>query len=249
MSVLLNTRLVQVVTARNPFKFSSDDPDLGQVHRVHLKTAIVPNTEYNVNSKSKSIDITAGDMLAVADLPEGQYNITELIAALKVVLDVAAAPNTFTITQSALTKKLTFVKSAGNEFTVGVESDVARLIGQRLAKTSVGLTMTSDGIPDLSGMRLVVFKSFTLGKFKISGGDTALESRKTNVLGSTPMTAPFGGVLKDEQTEETLDSHYFAGYKNISRFDISLVDEDDELLELNNVEWLLELEVHVKGNQ
>lgn len=249
MSVLLNTRIVQVQTAQNPYKFVSDDSDLGGVSRVHLKSVIVPNTEYNVNSKTAAVDITAADMLPVGDVPLGQYNITEYLAALKIVLDVAAAPNTFLITQNSLTKKLLFVKSGGSQFTIGLESDSARLIGQRAAKTSVVLVLTCDAIPDLSGMRLVVFKSYVLGKWKISSGDTASEKKKSNVLGSNPMTAPFGGVLKVEQTEETLDSHYFSAYKNASAFDISLVDEDDELLELNGTEWILEFEMHIRGNQ
>ena len=243
-----NTRIVQVVTNKNPFRFVSQDSDLGQVHRVHLKTLIVPNTEYNVNYKSNKVALTASDMIAVADIPVGNYDIPDFLDALKTVLDVAGSPNTFAITQNALTKKITFVKSAGAEFTIGNESKMKRLIGQSSSKTSSGLSLECDGIPDLSGMRLVVINSYNLGKFKISQGDTKLESRKTSCLGSQPMTAGFGGVLKLEQDEDTLDSIYFAGYKNISDFDISLTDENSELLELNNTEWIIELECHVRGS-
>lgn len=247
MPVLPNTRLVQVATTANPFRFVTDDLDLGQIHRCHVKSCVIPNSEYNVNNKTNTVDITAGDMAVVGNLPVGQYDITTFLAALKVILDVAANPNTFTITQNNLTKKLTFVKSGGNEFTIGLESQISRLIGQVPSKTSVGLTLTTDSIPDLSGMRIVVFKSFTLGRFKISSGDTALEKRKTNTIGSLPMTAAFGSLMKVEQTEETLNATSFQGYKNVSNFDIALVDEDDELLELNGVEYLLEFEMHNKG--
>jgi len=247
MAVLPNTRYVQILTNQNPFSFVSSDSDLGQVHRIHLKSIVIPNTEYNVNSKTASINITAADMIAVGPIPLGQYNITQYLAALKVVLDTAAAPNTFTITQSALTKKITFTKSGGAEFTIGAESDSRRLIGQSSAKTSTGLVLVCDNIPDLSGLRVVVFKSYTLGKFKISEGDTEDEKKKSNVMGGMPMTVGFGEMLKVEESEETLNAVYFPGYKNISNFDMELVDESGNRLELNGVEWMINMEVHVKG--
>jgi hypothetical protein len=250
MSVLTNTRIVQIVASTNPFKFVSDDGDLGQVHRVHLKTLIVPNTEYNVNSKTDGVSISAADMIAVTPIPLGQYNtLNTFLDALKVVLDVAAAPNTFTITVNPLTLKLVFVKSGGAEFTIAAESQIRRLIGQNAQKTSVGLSLTCDAIFDLSGLRSIVIQSFTLGKFLISEGDTAAESVKSVVLGAVSMDANFGDVLKRDETEETLNYASFAGYKNISSFDVALVDEFGLLLELNNAEWLLQLEVHIAGNR
>lgn len=248
MSTLPNTRIIQIQTNQNPFKFVSTDIDLGQVHRVHLKSFIVPNTEYNINSKTAGVSITSADMIAVAPVPLGQYTLTQYLVALKVVLDVAAAPNTFIITQNPLTFKLTFTKSAGSEFTISSESPNSRLIGQQILKLSVGLSLETDSIPDLSGMRLVTITSYTLGRFQISEGDTEIESRKTNILGSLPMEASFGSLMKFESDESTLNATYFNGYKNVSNFDVSLRDSDGELLELNEVEWLISLEVHVKGS-
>lgn len=247
MTTLPNTRLVQIQSNNNPFRFVSSDTDLGQVHRVHLKSFVLPNTEYNLNSKTNKVIITSADMLTVGAIPQGQYNITQFLDALKIVLDVAAAPNTFTITQSTLTKKLIFTKSAGAEFTVGLESPVARLIGQHKLKTSIGLTLETNSIPDLSGLRMAVISSYTLGRFMISEGDTAAESVKNTVLGALPMTASFGGILKYESDESTLNATYFNGYKNISNFDITLVDSDGEVIELNGAEWIISLEVHVVG--
>jgi hypothetical protein len=248
MATLPNTRIVQIQTNQNPFRFVSQDTDLGQVHRVHLKSCIVPNTEYNINNKTSGVGITSADMIAVAPVPVGQYTLATYLAALKVVLDVAAAPNTFTVVQDLLTRKLIFTKSAGAEFSILKESSFGRLIGQHNLISSVGLTLTTESIPDLSGMRIVLFGSYTLGRFQISEGDTKEESQKTNILGALPMSSKFGELLKFESDESTLNSSYFAGYKNISNFDISLTDSDGELLELNGTEWLLSLEIHTKGS-
>ena len=248
MTTLPNTRIVQIQTNKNPFNFISQDTDLGQVHRVHLKSCIVPNTEYNVNNKTSGVGIIAADMLAVAPVPVGQYTLTNYLVALKVVLDVAAAPNTFTITQNPLTRKLTFTKSAGASFSITKESPFSRLVGQHNLITSVGLTLTTESIPDLSGMRIVLFESYTLGRAQISGGDTTAESQKINILGALPMTEKFGELLKYESDESTLNSTYFAGYKNISNFNVRLSDSDGELLELNETEWLISLECHTIGS-
>lgn len=248
MDTLINTRIIQIQSSNNPFSFVSTDPDLGQVHRIHLKSVVLPNTEYNLNSKTNKIRITALDMLPVGNIPLGQYNITSFLVALKTVLDIAAAPNTFTVVQSDLTRKLTFTKSGGQEFTIGSQSPSARIIGQHVRKTSIGLSLTSDSLYDLSGLRLVVINSYTLGRFMISGGDTSGESQKNNVLGALPMTAPFGGVLKFESTEATLNATNFNGYKNVSHFDISLLDAAGDLIELNNATYIISLEAHIVGS-
>jgi hypothetical protein len=180
-------------------------------------------------------------------VPLGQYTLTEYLVALKASLD-STGINTFTITQSPLTKKLTITKSGGAEFSILLESPNGRLIGQHGFITSVGLTMTLESIPDMSGMRLCTIDSYTLGRFQISEGDTEAESKKTNILGALPMTAPFGGLLKYESDESTLNATYFQGYKNLSNFKISLTDSDGELLELNGMEWLISLEVHTLGS-
>jgi hypothetical protein len=247
MATLPNTRIVQIQTNQNPFRFVSQDTDLGQVHRVHLKSCIVPNTEYNINNKTSGVGITSADMLVVGYVPVGQYTLATYLAALKVVLDVAAAPNTFIMVQDALTRKLIFTKSAGAEFSITKESPFGRLVGQHNLITSVGLTLTTESIPDLSGMRIVLFESYTLGRAQISEGDTKEESQKTNILGALPMTEKFGDVFKYESDESTLNATYFSGYKNISNFDIRLTDSDSELLELNGTEWLISLECHTKG--
>ena len=246
MATLPNTRIVQIVSSQNPVSFRSGDIDLGQVSRVHLKTIILPNTEFNVNSKTATVLITASDMVGSVIVPQGQYDITAYLTALKVQLDAVSVPNTFTVTQDPTTFKLIFTKSGGAEFTIS-PNRASRLTGQHTAKTSLALVLTSDGIPDMSGMRMVCFQSFTLGKFKMSSSATSTNITKTVVLGSEPMTAPFGGVLKSEQTEETLDSHYFNGYHNCSTFEMLLVDENGESLELNGCEWILSLEMHVRG--
>ena len=153
------------------------------------------------------------------------------------------------ITQDTLTLKLTFVKSGGLEFTISAESPLRRLIGQSKSKTSVGLLLECDSVFDLSGTRLVVLQSFVLGKFKISEGDTAEESQKSNVVGSVAMNGKFGDVLRVNETEETLNYTSFAGFKQTNAFDLALVDETGELLELNNTEWIAEFEAHVAGSR
>ena len=245
MSLLPNTRICQIVSRTNPVTFRSGDIDLGQVSRVHLKTVIIPNTEFNVNSKTSKIVITSADMTPISFVPLGQYTSSAYLDALAIVLS-DAGPFPFTVTQDPNTFKITFTNAGGTEFTIE-PSGSSRLTGQHKSKTSIGLVLDGDSIPDFSGMRLVVFQSYTLGKFKIS---SSVDSKivKTVVLGSEPMTASFGGVLKVEQTEETLDSHYFNGYHNCANFDMLLTDENSQPLELNGCEWILEFEMHCKGS-
>ena len=87
-------------------KFQTNDSDLHGVNRIHLKTSIIPNTQYNINTKNNIINIICDDMKTVEPIPVGQYTTTTFTEALKIVLDVAAFPNTFTIIVDPLTYKI-----------------------------------------------------------------------------------------------------------------------------------------------
>ena len=222
-------------------KFQSNDSDLHGINRIHLKTSIIPNTQYNINTKNNRLVIVSGDMLEVPALPVGQYNITTYIAALTTALNIAAVPNTFAVTVDNLTHKLILTKSGGAEFTIAERSlnPMYVVIGQNDEKTSTGLILQLDNIYNLSGLRHVYIESFTLGKSLLTGS-----VKKYSVIADIPITVPFGYFQSDTFSEETLNVVYYRGYKNVSNFSINLVDEFGLPLELNGGHFSLVFEIH-----
>jgi hypothetical protein len=222
-------------------KFQSNDSDLHGINRIHLKTSIIPNTQYNINTKNNLLQIMWDDMGGpIAPVPVGQYTIVQFIDALKTKLDIIASPETFDIIADPITYKLTFVKSAG-EFTIAGKNDnpMFLVIGQIVEKTSVGGILQCDNMYNLSGLRHVYVESFTLGKSLLTGS-----VKKYSIIADIPITVPFGAYQSDTFSEETLNVVYYRGFKNISNFAIRLVDEGGELLELNGAPFSLVFEIH-----
>ena len=223
-------------------KFQSNDSDLHGINRIHLKTSIIPNTQYNINTKNNLLKIKWDDMNGpVEPLPVGQYTITTFIAALKTQLDIAGAPSTFEIIADPLTYKLTIVKTGGGEFTIDPKNDnpMFLVIGQIVEKTSIGGILQCDNMYNLSGLRHVYIESFTLGKSLLTGS-----VKKYSIIADIPINVPFGVYQSDTFSEETLNVVYYRGFKNISNFAIRLVDEGGELLELNGAPFSLVFEIH-----
>ena len=246
-----NVRLLRITNnEQSPFisgtassiSFQSNDSDLHGINRIHLKTSIIPNTQYNINNKNNTLNITWDDMNGpVAPIPVGQYTITTFIAALKVVLDDAAYPSSFTITPDPLTFKITIVKTGGNDFTIQDKSvnPMFMVIGQNTLKTSVGNVLHCNHIYNLSGLRHVYIESFTLGKSLLTGS-----IKKYAVVADVPITVPFGSFQNDIYNETSLNVIYYRGYKNISTFNMRLVDEFGDLCEFNGAPFTLVFEIH-----
>jgi len=221
--------------------WQSNDSDLGQIHKLHLKTAIFPNTMYNINRYNQVLNITAPDMAPVNPIPVGQYSIVEYIAALKVVLDIAAAPNTFTIVQNPLTKKLVFTKSAGAEFLLpGIDTNAqSRESGSKVETLSAGLTATASGMPDLSGLRHIYVESMTAGKQLLTGN-----VNKYHVIADLPIAVPFGAYQTYNFDESTLNQVTYRGAKQLAKIDIRFTDDRNRELDLNGIDWVLIFEAH-----
>jgi hypothetical protein len=222
-------------------KFQSNDSDLHGINRIHLKTSIIPNTQYNINTKNNKLYLTFPDQGGpYAEVPVGQYTINTFITALEDALDAVSAPNIFTVSIDPLTYKITITKTGG-DFTILEKKNnpMYLVIGQGLEKTSTLGVLICDNIYNLSGLRHVYVESFTLGKQLLTGSIS-----KYPIIADIPISVPFGSFQNDIYSEETLNVVYYKGFKNISNFELKLVDELGGLLELNGAPFVLVFEIH-----
>ena len=223
-------------------KFQSNDSDLHGVNRIHLKTSIIPNTQYNINSKNNLLNISWADMAGpFAPLPVGQYNITTFIAALQAEFDLITGEGAFEVVADPLTYKITITRLNGINFTIADKSvnPMYLVLGQDKAKTSIGGVLECDSIYNLSGLRHVYVESFTLGKSLLTGS-----VKKYSTVADIPISVPFGSFQNDIHTEEGLNNVYYKGWKNVSNFEMQLVDEFGDLIEFNGAPWILIFEIH-----
>ena len=222
-------------------KFQSNDSDLHGINRIHLKTSIIPNTQYNINTKNNTLMVMWSEMSGpVPSIPVGQYTLTTFMAALETALNSVATVGVFTVTSDPLTYKI-IITTTGPNFIIADKSlnPMYLVIGQDTQATSVGGVLQCANMFNLSGLRHVYVESFTLGKSLLTGS-----VRKYATIADIPITVPFGSFQSDVYTEQTLNAVYYKGFKNISSFQINLVNEFGEPLELNGAPFTLIFEIH-----
>lgn len=222
-------------------KFQSNDSDLHGINRIHLKTSIIPNTQYNINSNNNTLMIMWNEMSGpVPPIPVGQYTLVTFMAALETALNSVATVGVFTVTSDPLTYKI-IITTTGPNFIIADKSlnPMYLVIGQDTQVTSVGGVLQCANIYNLSGLRHVYVESFTLGKSLLTGS-----VKKYSMIADIPIRVPFGTFQSDVYTEESLDAVYYKGFKNISNFELQLVNEFGEPLELNGAAWTLIFEIH-----
>ena len=256
--------------------FKTNDNDLHQIRRVVLKSAIIPNSQYNIHknnntfyfnqplpvsddaegtSNDNSDDVTDGvvnenasieiisggieqssdekDEAGVYTIPVGQYTITTLISTLQNTI-----PG-LTITQSALTKKLTLAYTSSISVFVN-NNPMARVLGISEDIENVS-TYTCLSLPDLSGLENIYIASQCLSNHSAM---ICNDKKKQSVFCSVGINVPFGQTMILEEDSISLDYTDFYAPRNISTIDITLLDENNDVLDLNGLDWVLTFRVY-----
>lgn len=224
--------------SRYNVKYNTNDRDLHNVKRIALKSAIIPNTQYNINSNNNTFYMVNTISGPTYTIPVGQYTITTLMAAIQ-----SAVGGGFTLTQDATTQLLTF--TAGGVDTLTMTSDpstnpMAPILGITTDSGAVA-SYTTPSLPDLRGLTSIYVASQALTNHT-SMSDSA--KNKQNIFCTIPVNVEFGGSVSLEEDETTLDYVIFDSHKNISTIDINLMDEDLNTLELNGLDWTLVFRVY-----
>lgn len=247
--------------------FKTNDNDLHQIKRVVLKSAIIPNSQYNIHkynntfyfnqpvSQNNSDEVTDGVVNEQASIeiisggvtedekdeevgryiiPVGQYTISMLISTLENTI-----PG-LTITQSPLTKKLTLTYSSPFSVIVNDKNPLARVLGITEDIENVS-TYSCKSLPDLSGLENIYIASQTLSNHSAM---ICNDKQKQSVFCSVGINVPFGQTMILEEDSISLDYTDFYAPRNISTIDITLLDENNNVLDLNGLDWVLTFRVY-----
>lgn len=246
-----NSRLLRISSKdRSPVSksqydivYDTNDNDLHQIKKILLKSAIIPNTQYNVNAYNDEFkfEYNGGDL--TFSIPQGQYDVNDIIAELTTQIDALIGPATVSIIQTALTQKLTFTLSAGTMKLYNEEdgNSMGGLLGINTTSASALISQTADSLTSMEGLKNVYIASRTL-----SNHSPMIDTNKSkqNVFCDVPIRAPFGSIATLEEHEDTLDYTVFHTKKNISSIDIVLLDENNNILDLNGSDWVLIFRVY-----
>lgn len=202
-----------------PYNFTvnlGNASELDRVVEMHLLSASIPNIANNISAALENSTFTATSTaygpISVL-FTDGFYTTDQVIARLQSEINIAIAPDTISITQNQITKKLVFTLSGGTmaydstglNRTLGIVEDIA----------AVGST-SAQAIPALNGSTVFYVHSQDLANNK-TYLNTNGNIRDVNGAFTIPIDVPFGLYQTYEPTE--MDRHVYGRFgKSLKNF-------------------------------
>jgi len=224
-----------------------------------LKKVFLPFSFYTLSSSQKNniLDITetnsSGSITYFITIPDGNYNINDLIITIKSLLEATTQKNfKYTITYNKSTGKVSFKILSGTSptnatllFSSGGNSkfSVRNILG--FNETDVSFTTssstTSQKIVDMAdGLDSIHIKSNLVGS----------NIRSTNAEGGELLLVPvdlepFSIIYFDEGG---LPFKHLLSQENIKRIEIKMTDANDNIIDFNQIPYTLILQVEFVFN-
>lgn len=211
---------------------------VSRITELVLSSVQIPYTFYVINDNTNTLTLNAG--ANVVTLPNGNYTISNIITELITQIDAVIGGNT-TVTYNNSTMKFTI----GNDsaFIVDSEEDQATstlstLIGFRVSSAS-STSNTADSVANISGPNYIYIKSDFLTK-NIHNKVTYIDNSYQDALAIIPVDVNAGSIIITEPniplrigTKITIEP--------TDIIDICLVDEANNILDPNGVDWSFQL--------
>lgn len=208
------------------FTVSYKDNDLQQVLKCIVKDVFIPNQFYNINENNNQLRILGGNMGLPEDITitPGQYNIDQLIDALKTAIDNELVTDSVTITKNTITNILTLTTSANLVITL---SSLCPVLG---ITQSLNGTVNVAQVPwNLNDLQFVQVHSNAVGSAHGIDASRGIIS----LIETVPLTeTPFGAVAHRQNNDDVLSEILYDQPRNMFNIDIRLRDQDGVLLSL-----------------
>ncbi len=191
-----------------------------------------PVSFYVVNENNNNLNILINSVLVNVVIPEGNYNINQLIDIIKNLLG-----NDWTININLQNYKLSFTHST-YDFTILNTSTCWRLLGFNINTnySSSGLTLNLPNVVNLLGTTQVKIWCPTVNMKNVDG-KTGLSA---SILGSITVNDINGGMILYTNItgfNSKINENFF------TQFQIDLKDEYDQYLNLHGCDYALVLEI------
>lgn len=223
------------------FNFTSilkDEPDIEET-TIQILSAQFPYSFYNINIYNNILRLNYNSINYTITLTRGNYNANNLITEILTQLNNQGI-NTFTINISSITGCLTFTNSTYN-FTFLNTSTIFKILGfdPSINYTSSSFILNAPYPCNLLGtLNLRIISD----ELQINNLDSSVKG-SWNVLQSIPIEAGnFGLILYDNISK----SEMILNNKILNGFDIKIIDDDQNLINFNNINWNIQILINIK---
>jgi len=245
------------------FDFNSVAPkDVNSLyHTIAIQSAEIPASYYNVNSTNNTIriyeDDTGVENTISFTIPEGNYNADTFAAAFIVAFNAQAFSHNCEFVFNATSGKFSLRSD-----TVGVRLQL--LIDETTAKEVLGIPQDFVGVSAAGGTNVILFhytipptffpipaNFLGVTKIKVLSNALAGENFDSNKLNTTTLVdtisasaTPFGLTIYNSLGRES-----FVKAKRIDDIDIQVLDQNNEFIDFNGINWTMTLLLNTHRRQ
>lgn len=239
-NVIIDSRLRDNGTVSN-FTYSLKWP-IAQPNSFAVESVQLFNTAYTINDYNYMFYWT--DSASVAHnstLTKGNYTATSLASHIQTIMNTedTSAGDTYTVTVPSVSGKMTIANDTNNfqlRFNTTTNS-VAKTLGFTETAKTGAQTYTGDNVVKLNTRYYLIY-----GDVGIQNTYSANEL--TNILAYVPNNVNFGDMI-DYQPE--LAKSFKVTEKELSRLKIYIKDDNGNLVDLNGVDWSMNIIVSIKN--
>ena len=198
-----------------------------------VQSASIPFSFYNVDYFNNTLIYSVGGgSNIVVTIPQGNYNVTSLRTYL-----LTAMPN-FTITYTSMNNTFTFTHSS-SDFSFESNSTCMEILGFDEYETysSSSRVLTSVNSINLFTIRNIYIQSNNLIVKNINHATP----NNCSILCSIPLTTGQNSILNYSNVNNVKSS--VDNIRNFTMLNISLTDQDGDILDLNGCHWSCTLQI------
>ena len=208
----------------------------GEKFRLKLDTCEIPHTFYNV-SKNVFNDQIFLDGSFVQLIPEGNYSVYDMIDYLT---GISTFP--YSCTYNEISSKITLTNTDSTLHVINFTDGLAKLLGFKFEDRTInaGSSLTSFNTINFQSIHSLFVHSSLSSSNVISTVNNSYE----NIIGKIPVNRTAYQILSYDPSYSKFD--ILLDNKNISTFDISIKDQNNNLVQFNgtNFEISLLLEIY-----
>lgn len=232
----------------NNFKYSIT-PGIRNALYYSISHITIPRTEYNIESThNKFVFSDSGGTDRTITISEGNYTAAAFATALENAMTSAGADN-YTVTANTTTAKYE-IKSDSSPFILKFGTDsITKRLGLKMGYTDDTYSGAGAGSPYISNniFNMSPSENYYIVSNTIHGQDIAqfINGSLYNVIASIPLNGAFGDLLIREPSDYVkIPISDGQNGQKITQLDFSLIDERGELVELNGIDWSMEIIIY-----
>ena len=197
--------------------------------RVSLVNAQIPCSFYQINNNNNQIIING----VLYTFPNGNYNVNNFITTWYSIIGAG-----WLLTFSSMTNTLIFTFTSVFTFT-DTKSSIFPVIGFTTGNSysCTGSILNAPYPVNFSGLPRILISSPT---FNLNSRCANAEATMSSIIGAVPINTLSNGIIY--YTNYTNYKSIFSSYE-LSFITIMLQDDNDNMLDMNNIDWAITLQL------